>query len=136
MLDLAGDRLRLRPLVCATPEAQPRTLELILQDDRLAVGVRRLEPGPRAFLLGRIGAPARLGRERGEDRSLRSGGLLQLVDHELGEAPGDRLSQLRAVAQEPVEGEEDVAAVETAGGREDAVVGRDELGELRVRGLG
>ena len=44
-------------------------------------------------------------------------------------------ADVRALAQEPVEGEEDVAAVEAAGLGEDAVVGRgDELGELAASG--
>ncbi len=72
--------------------------------------------------------------EGGEDRALGCRGVLELVDHEMREALGDLGADVGALVQEPVEGEEDVAAVEVARLGEDAVVGRRQLRQLGVAG--
>jgi len=74
--------------------------------------------------------------EGGEDGALGGRGVLQLVDDQVREAVRDRASDVRALGQQLAQRQEDVAAVEVAARRQDAVVRRVELGELRLRWVG
>ncbi len=135
VLDLAGDRLGLGALVVAAPADDPRLAEDLVQlDHRGAQRLRRLPP--RARGAGRIYVVRALGRELAQDRPLRRGRVLELVDHHLGEAGGEPGAQVGALGEQPAEDEEDVGAVEVAGLGQDPVVGRAELGQLGLGRLG
>ena len=148
VLGLASHGLRLRPLVGAAPEAHRRIAELTRQLNRGHGRARRGCPGgrgsPLACTAGRT-PPALLSPDvqrvemvrvvpgqRRKDRPLSWGGVLQLVDHQVLEAVGDRGADVGTLVEELVQGQEDVAAVEAAGAGEDAVVGGDQLRQLGV----
>jgi hypothetical protein len=139
MLDLAAHGLRLRPLVAAAPEPRRGLAKLSVQPDHLPIGVDRVEPGARRVglaLLQRIEVVLVVAGELGQDRALGGARLLQLVDHQVGEAGADRMAHVGVLGKELVEDEEEVAAVEAAGLGEDAVMGGAELGELGIGRLG
>src|SRR6187549_2915023 len=133
VLGLAGDRLRLRALVGATPEADRRLPEAPLEHDRVALRVGGAVPGgDLGLVLQRVDVVGLVGGERGEDRPLRRHRVLELVHHQVRKAGGDLGAHVGPLGEQLVEGEEDVAAVEAAGRGEDAVVGGGQLAHLLV----